>query len=156
MQLEEGFHRPAADLLVALPADALQLVAEALAVPVAAVVGPFEVVLAGEDARGEHGGREAGALLVGPVGDDDGMPRLYSEVVEGADHFQPAEHAEHAVILAAGGLGVEMRADIDGRQARVRALAAGEHGAHFVDAHGQAGILAPALEQVAALAVLVG
>ncbi len=45
------------------------------------------------------------------------------------------EHAEHAVIFAAGRLGVEMRADIDGQGVRIGAGAGGEHRAHLVDAH---------------------
>ena len=50
MQFEEGLDLARADLLVALPADTLQLVAEAIALAILAVVGPFEIVLAGEDA----------------------------------------------------------------------------------------------------------
>ncbi len=50
MQLEERLHRAAADVLVTLPADALQLVAKAQALGILAVVGPFEIVLAGIDA----------------------------------------------------------------------------------------------------------
>ena len=46
--------------------------------------------------------------------------------------------------------------DIDGKRVRVRALAACEHGAHLVDAHGEARRIAPFLEQPPALAVLVG
>ena len=106
---------------------------------------------AGEDARGEHGRGEAGAFLVGPVDHHDRVARLDAEVVEGADQLEPAEHAEHAVIAPAGRLGVEMAADLDRRQARVGALAAREHGAHRIDADGQARRLAPALEQRAAL-----
>ena len=101
-------------------------------------------------------GREARALLVGPVDHLDRIFRPDAEIVEGADHLERAEHAEHAVIAAAGRLGVEMAADHHRRQRRVGALAAGEHGAHAVDVDRHAGGLAPALEQPAALAVLVG
>ena len=59
MQFEEGVQLALADRLVALPADALELVAEALAVAVLAVVGPVLLVDAGEHAGGEHGRREA-------------------------------------------------------------------------------------------------
>jgi hypothetical protein len=42
-------HVARADLLLALPADALQLIAEAFAVRVDPVIGPVERMLAGED-----------------------------------------------------------------------------------------------------------
>jgi hypothetical protein len=77
-------------------------------------------------------------------------------LVEGADDFQAPQHAQHAVVFAPRGLGVEMAADIDRRQARFGSLAAGKHGAHLVDGHGQALGGAPLREQAAALGVLVG
>jgi hypothetical protein len=49
-----------------------------------------------------------------------------------------------------------MRADIDGQCVRISAFAAGEHGAHLVEAHFQLRRLAPALEETPPLAVLVG
>ena len=64
---------------------------------VLALIGPVLLVDAGEHARRQHGRREARAFLVGPVGDDDRMLGLDAEIVERADDFQPAEHAEHAV-----------------------------------------------------------
>ena len=148
MQFEEGVQLALADRLVALPADALELVAEALALAVLAVVGPVLLVDAGEHAGRQHRRRIARALLVGPVGDDDRMLGLDAEIVQRADHLQPAEHAEHAVELAAGRLRVEMAADIDRQRVRVGALAAGEHGAHLVDADVEPGRLAPALEEM--------
>ena len=156
MQLEERLHRAAAHLLVALPADALQLVAEALAPGVLTRVGPVELVHAGEHAGGEHRRREAGAFLVGPVGDDNRVLRLDTEIVEAADHLQPAEDAQHAVIAAARRLRVEMGAHIDGQGIGVGALALREHSAHGVHGDGHAGFLAPFLEEVPCLAVIVG
>jgi hypothetical protein len=79
---------------------------------------------AGEHAGGQHGRGEARAFLVGPVGDHDRVLGLDAEIVERAHDFEAAEHAEHAVILAAGRLGVEVRADIDGQRIRIGALAA--------------------------------
>ncbi len=108
---------------------------------------------AGEDAGGEHGGGEARAFLVRPVDDDDGVLRLDVEVVHRAYDFETSEHAEHAVILAAGRLGVEMRADVDGQGVRVRAGARHEHVADLVDAHGEPSCLAPGLEEFAAFAI---
>ncbi|MOA04189.1 hypothetical protein D3C78_1237320 [compost metagenome] len=110
---------------------------------------------AGEDARGQHGGREARAFLIGPVGDDDRVFGLDVQIVQAAHHFQPGQHAEHAIELAAGRLGVEMAADIDRQSLRVLTGARGEHGSHAVDAHRQARRLAPALEQAAAFRILI-
>ena len=61
---EIGVHLPGADLFVAQPADALQLFAEGLALHILAGIGIIERMNAGEDARGEHGGGEAGAFLI--------------------------------------------------------------------------------------------
>ena len=155
VQLEEGLHLALADRFVALPADALQLVAETLAFLVLAIVGVVLGMDAGEHAGCQHRRRVTRALLVRPVGDDDRMPGLDVEVVQRADDFEPAEHAEHAVILAAGRLRVEMRADIDRQRIRVGAFAAGKHRAHLVDAHGEPGRLAPFLEEMPPLAVFV-
>ena len=79
-------------------------------------------------------GAKRRALLVGPVGDDDRMLGLDAEIVERAHDLQPAEHAEHAVELAAGRLRVEVAADIDRQRGRIGALAPREHRAHLVDA----------------------
>ena len=76
---------------------------------------------------GHHRRREARAFLVGPVDDADRRFGFDPGVVQRAHHFQRAERAEHAVILAAGRLGVEMRADADGRLRHVASLAQAEH-----------------------------
>ena len=156
MQLEEGVDLARPDLFLALPADPFELVAEALAVAVLARVGPVEFVHAREHARGEHRRREARTLLVGPVGDHDRVLRPDAEIVERADDLQPAQDAKHAVIFSTGRLGVEMAADIDRQRIGIGALATGEHGAHLVDAHFEPGLVAPPLEEMPALAVLVG
>ncbi len=108
---------------------------------------------AGEDTGCQHGRRKPRAFLVCPVGDDDRVLGLDAEVVHGADDFQRAEHAENAVIFAAGRLGVEMAADIDRQCVRIGAGAGRKHRAHPVDADAQAFCLAPRLEEVAAFAV---
>ena len=64
-----------------------------------------------------------------------GCLRPDAEVVERADHLEPAEHAEHAVIAPAGRLGVEVAADIDRQRVGSVPSRAREHGAHLVDAH---------------------
>ena len=60
-------------------------------------IGPVLVEHAGEHARSEHRRGKARALFVGPVGDDDRVLGLDAEIVERADHLEPAEHAQHAV-----------------------------------------------------------
>ncbi len=76
-----------------------------------------------------------------------------AEIVERADDLQGGEDAERAVELAARGLAVEVAADEDGRGGRVLARAPGEHVAHGIDAHGEAGRLAQRAEPVPALPV---
>ena len=61
-----------------------------------------------------------------------------------AQRFQRGEHAERAVELAAGRLGVEMAAHGDGRDIVALAAAARKHGAHVVDGDGAAERAAPA------------
>jgi len=154
--LEIGVHLARADLLVALPADALQFIAEARAVEVLAAIGVVERKHAGEHAGRQHRRGEARALFVGPVGDDDRMLCLDAEIVERAHDFQAGQHAEHAVILAAGRLRVEMGADIDRQRVRIRAGSRHEHGTHLVHAHGEPGLVTPGLEQFAAFPVGIG
>ena len=90
-------------------ADAFEFVAE----PGAVVDGGdverhFERHPAGEHQAAEHVGRESGALLVGeerhderPLGDD-------AVLFQRLGHFQPGEHAEVAVVAAAGAHGVDV------------------------------------------------
>ncbi len=156
MQLKEGFERALADGLPPDIADPLQLLAEELSFRVLQPIGVILAIDAGEDARRDHGRRVARALLVGPVHHLDRMLRLDAEVVQRAHDLEPGEHAEHAVIFAAGRLRVEVAADHHRRKLRVRAFAAGEHVAHRVDGELAAGLLNPRLEEVAAFPVDVG
>ncbi|MCY1240198.1 hypothetical protein D9M72_530330 [compost metagenome] len=156
MVFEIGMHPAGADLFVADPADAFQFIAEGLSFRILAAIGEVLAVHAGKDAGGEHGRREACAFLVRPVGNDDRVLGLDAEVVHRANDFEAGEHAQHTVELAAGRLGVEMRTDIDGQSVRVGAGACEEHVAHTIDAHGEAGRLAPGLEQPAPFGVRVG
>ena len=59
VQLEEGVDWPPADRLLAHEADALEFVAERLALAVQPGVGEFLVIDAGENARGDHRRRVA-------------------------------------------------------------------------------------------------
>jgi len=157
VQFEHGVHLVLAgtDFLVAHPADALQFIAERFSFGIFTVVGPVLGVDTCKDAGGKHRRCVACTFLVGPVGNDDRVPRLYSQIIHGAHQFETAEDAEHAVIFAAGRLGVEMRADINGKGVRIGSGTGHEHVAHCVDRHGHASFLAPFLEQLAAFRVLV-
>ena len=156
MVFEIGVHLARAHLFIAEPADALQLVAKRLAVRVLARIGVVQRMDAGKDAGRQHRRREARAFLIRPVGDDNGVLGLEAEVVQRADDLQPGEDAKDAVILAAGRLGVEVRADIDRQRVGIRPFAAGKHGAHLVDAGFEPRRIAPALEQMPPFAVRVG
>ena len=153
VELQHRMHLARADFFIADPADALKLVAEHHAIEIGACLCIIFGVNAGENAGGQHGWRKAGTLLVGPVGHDNRMLRLDAEIVHRADNFESAEHTQDAVIFAAGRLGVEVRAHIDRQRILVFTGAGGEHVAHGVNAHGHAGCLAPALKQMAPLAI---
>ena len=118
MQFEIGADSSAASAgsALALPADALQLLAEDRAVGVA--LG--QDLRLGEDAhRGaaaHHRRREAGAFLIGPVDQQQRRLGLGAGLVQRAHHLEPGQHAEHAVEFAARGLGVQMAADGDRRR----------------------------------------
>ena len=142
-----GVHLAGAHVFVADPADALQFVAEALALLVLAAIGIVEGQFAGEHAGCHHRRRKARAFLIGPVGDDDRVSGLDVEIVQRAHQFERGQHAEHAVILAARRLGVEMTADIDGQRVGIGAGARHEHRAHLVDAHRKPRRVAPLLEE---------
>ena len=113
-----------------------------------------------EDAHGgaaaHHRRREAGAFLVGPVDQQQRRLGLGAGFVQGAHDLEPGQHAEHAVELAARGLGVEVAADRDRRARRVAALAAEHHVAEAVHRERQADRLAPAAKEMAGLAVEIG
>ncbi len=147
---------PPADGLVAAPADAVQFGAKGLALRIGARGREIFVDHAREHARCQHRGGEPGAFLVRPVHDDDGAARGHAHVVDGAHHLQPGQDAQHAVILAAGGLRVQMAADINRIGVGIGPFQAHEHAAQPVDLHGHAGVFGPSLEQAAALGVGIG
>ena len=155
MQLEEGMHLARAHFLVALPADALQLIAKALTLGVGARVSPVLRVNASKNPRRQHRGGVTGAFFVGEVGHDDRVFGLDPQIVHRAEDLQPAEHAEDAIVFPARRLGVEVAAHIDRKRIGVGALPLGEHIAHLVEPHGAARIFAPLLEQGAAFGVFV-
>ena len=96
------------------------------------------------------------AFLVGPVDQFDRRLGGDVEVGQRAHHLEPGDHAERTVELAPVGWLSRWLPSSTGRRCRVAALAAGEHVADGVHAHGQAQRLAPAAEGVAALPVDIG
>ena len=158
MQLEEGVHFSSTDLFFAAPADPLQFIAEcSCSVGIDGIVGPvLRVTAPANTPDAKHRRRVPRALLIGPVGHHDRVLGLDAQLIERADDFQSAKHAQDAVIFAAGRLGIEMRADIDWKRIRVRAFTAREHVAHLIEAHAQPFGLAPFLEKGAALGVVIG
>ena len=89
-------------------------------------------------ARAEHRGGEACALLVRPVDDRDGRIRLHVVIVQSLEDLERGQHADDAVVLATGGLRVEVAAEANGRQRVVRARARREDVADGVDLDGAA------------------
>src|SRR6185295_17917822 len=111
---------------------------------------------AGEDARRDHGGGEARTLLVGPVDDLDRREGLVARLHQCAQRFQRSKHAEHAVELAAGRLGIEMTPHRDRRNVGALARPSREHRTHVVNSDGAAKRLAAGAKPVAYLLVEIG
>ena len=155
MQLKEGMHLAGARLFLSTPTDPLQLIAKALTLGVHLCVGPILRMHPGKHTRGQHRRRVACAFLIGEIRHNDRMLRLHAQIIQRADQLQPAQHTQHAIILATRRLRVQMAAHIDRQRVRVRPLAPREHVAHLVQPHGASRILAPALEQRAALGICI-
>ena len=86
-------------------------------------------------------------MQIGSLGLDAG-------IVQGAHHLECRQRAEHAVELAAGRLGIEMRAQAHRRFCHVAALAQREHRAERIDMHLEARGFACFAKPVAHLLVL--
>ncbi len=154
VQLQIGGDGAGAIAALALVADALQLVTEALAVAVGAAVDVVGGEAAGNGAGGEHGRLKANALFVRPV---DQLQRLaggHARVVQRAHHLQRRHHPIRAVVAAAAADGVDVGGHHHGGAALCAAPPTG-HVAEVVDAHAQPGLLHPAAEQVARGTVLI-
>ena len=83
-------------------------VRDAPALPVLQVAVPAECTAA------EHPGLEAAALLVVEGDDPERAPRLDAVGLQAAHDVQRSQNAERPVVAAAGGDGVEVRAERDG------------------------------------------
>ena len=80
----------------------------------------------------------------------DGAARAEAGLLEGAHGFEPAEHADGAVVHAGVGDGVGVGAGADGGEGGVGALPADEGVADGVGADGEAGVSARAVSQARA------
>ncbi len=152
VQLDEGVRRPGRARQRADVADAVELVAEHGAVDGHRVERHLEGQAAGEHEAAQHVGREAGALLVGEEGHGQRMGGLDPRADHGLEHLEAGEHAEVAVVAAAGGHGVDVRAGHDGRLEAI-ARPGAEHVADAVDLDAQAEVAHPRDHEVAAGAV---
>ncbi|MNF89318.1 hypothetical protein D3C84_718360 [compost metagenome] len=156
MRFEIGAHRMAGDRPWAGVADGIEGLPHADALGVGLGQGFGQGEFPGEHPRAHHAGGKARALLVGPDHHFQRRLGLDLEVVERAHHFQARQHAEAAVELAAGGLGVDVAAGHHRRQLRVAPSAPGKDIAHPIDADAAPGLLGPLHEQIAGLSVEVG
>lgn len=125
---------------------------------VAPLQGPGQLGLAGEHAAAEEARLEAGALLVGPVGDDEvagrPQPALREGRTHGTDRLAGRDDAEGTVEAAAIGLAVEVGADHDRRRVAPGEIDAAELVADPVDLRREPVPPEPAAEPVAGGAVL--
>jgi hypothetical protein len=136
-------------------ADARQLVAIAPAGAVTAGQYLDRIEQAGIGHRAHHRRREACAFLVAPDHQFERRCGVDAGIVQRAQHFEPGHHAVGTVEAPAVRLGIEMAAGHHHRPAVVAARPPREDVADRVDAHGAAGVAAPAHEQVARAPVVV-
>ncbi|MGY4344231.1 hypothetical protein ACVWXM_000695 [Bradyrhizobium sp. GM7.3] len=154
VQFDEATELLEPDRLVAAITDAIERLADGGAISVLARQDVIGGEVADIGSGGHHRGSEARTLFVGPVDDADRRLGFDPGVVQRADHFERTERSQNAVILAAGRLRVEMRADADGRLRHVASLAQPELRAERIGVHLQAGVLAGLAEPVAYQLVL--
>ena len=123
MQFHEGAETACAHRFIASISDPLEGLPNADAGRVSSSQDVFGGVVAGIGCRCHGRRRKARTFLVGPIDNTDRGFRLDPRIVERAHDFQRRQCTEHAIELAAGGLGVEMRAEPDGRFRHIAALA---------------------------------
>ncbi len=148
MQFERGMQGPATARHVARIADALQLLADGLAVHVLARQAILKREHSGKHARGHHRRCKTRAFLVGPDHHLDRMLSLDAVIVQTANHFKAAQHTVYAVETAAGRLRIRMRASHHRQRVRVAPRTAHEDVAHLVDRHRATRLLSPTHDQV--------
>ena len=139
MQFDEAAQRLRADGIRAAIADGVERRGDADPGGVRARQNVVGGEMPGIGGRAHHRRGEARAFLIGPVHQAERRLGLDPGVVERTQHFERRQRAEHAVELAAGRLGVEMRAEADRGFADVAARAQREHVAERIDADLAAG-----------------
>ena len=149
VQLDIGVDVGAADRRRPAIADAVEFFAGDFAVDADRGQRRLERHRAGEDQAAEHVGLEARAFLVGEEGDGERPLGDHAGVVERLDHFEPAEHAERAIVMAAGRHGVDVAADHH-RRAVLLAAPQADDVADRVDGDREPQLAHPLDDQVAA------
>src|SRR5262245_28334956 len=134
--------------------DARQFVAETKPGIVRAVVDLGTAKLARKGQRTHQRRTETSPFLVAPHDQLDRPNRVNAVIVQTANSFQTAQHAESTVVLAAADLRVEMAADGDGGEARIGPRPTGEQVTDGIDLHRAAGLARPGDDEVAHLLVL--
>ena len=156
VQLEERRQRMLAAALGAAIADRVERRAEGRAGAVRAGVRPVALEHPGEHAGGDHGRREARALLVGPVHHLDRRVGLVAGLVAAcaAPRARPARRARRRTCRRSAGCRDGCRSRSAAR--RPLPVAAREHRAHVVDGDAAAERLGARAEPVAHLPVEIG
>ncbi|MGF6745811.1 hypothetical protein OKW36_001447 [Paraburkholderia sp. MM5482-R1] len=156
VQFERRVNLAAAARQRARVADALQFLADGLAVDVLARQSVLERKHTRKYARGHHRRREARAFFVGPDHRFNRALGFDAVIVERANHFEAAEHPIDTVEAPTGWLRVRVRAGHHGRQVVVAPRAAHKHVAHLIDTDRAARLFRPLHDEIAALLVEVG
>ncbi|MNX90098.1 hypothetical protein D3C86_1221330 [compost metagenome] len=156
VRFEVGTHGMAADFSRPGVTDGVERLTDGHALGVDLGQGFFKCELFREHTGAHHARGESRSFFVGPHHHFQRCFGFDVQVVERAQHFDASEHAETAVKLAAGGLGVDVAAGHDRWQVRIAARTAGENVAHGVDADGASGLLTPVDEDVPRLTVEIG
>jgi hypothetical protein len=153
--LEESVDLIAAHRRVARKAGCFQRFAKSDAVAIGLSQRLAQVVNPSEGARGQRAA-EAHAFFVGPYNDLHRCPGADVMVIQGANYFEPGQHAVNAIELAAERLGVQMTAGHYRRRIRIFAGALRNNVADLVHPHFALRLLAPGNEQLSRLAIQVG
>src|SRR5699024_4301822 len=156
MAFEVDVRRVEADRTLTLEADALELVAEPVALGIGEPIGMVEAQPSSGHRGAEHVRAEPDSLFLRPGRDDDRTAGTQPRLVEGPEDGEAAEDAEAAVEGTGGGHGVDVRADEDRVELGVLPFSASEDRAHLIDGDLEAELLHPRTQQFATGPVLIG
>src|SRR5699024_10397769 len=151
MAFEVDVRRVEADRTLTLEADALELVAEPVALGIGEPIGMVEAQPSSGHRGAEHVRAEPDSLLLRPGRDDDRTHGPHPRLVEGPED---GEAAEAAVEGTGGGHGVDVRADEDRVELGVLPFSASEDRAHLIDGDLEAELLHPRTQRFATGPVL--